>query len=51
MFEEMNKDKLHELDELDYWDQLDDLLMNIQDQHSTLIFKMNIQDEYSRLTF
>ena len=47
MFEEMDKDKTHELDDLYDWDQLDDLLMNIQDEHSRWIFKMKTQDEHS----
>ena len=50
MFADINKDKLHELDKLDDWDQLDDLLINIQDEHSRWTFKMNILDEHSRWT-
>ena len=47
----MNYVELDELDQLDDWDFLDDLLINIQDEHSRLTFKMSLQYEHSRWTF
>ena len=44
----MNQDELDKLDELDDPNQLDDLFMNIQDEHSRGTFKRNFLDEHSR---